>query len=170
MNIQSALRKQLPDPLFCAWFSGLVDGEGCFDLRLLKVKRGLYWRAELRVAMSVRELPYIENLQRNINCGTVCVIGERSRPIPLACWSVKRSSDLVDTIIPIFDAHPLRMKKSDDYILWREAAMLIHAKMHLEAPGFHRLTEINAQLHKQKRPYTGAEIEARKRELAALQR
>lgn len=109
--------------------------------------------------MNVRELAYIENVQRNINCGAVRVQARPGRPFPLASWTVTRSRDIVDIIIPIFDAYPLRMKKSDEYKLWREAALLVYSKQHLDDAGFHRMAELSAALHAVKRPLTNAEIE-----------
>src|SRR5690606_23448458 len=40
--------------------------------------------------------------------------------------AINRTSELIEYVIPHFDAHPLQSKKSRDYLIWREAVMLRH--------------------------------------------
>ena len=121
------------DPLWCAWFSGLIDGEGCFCIHKKPIGFGI--SAHLEIRMRVDETPYLKMICNTLHCGTLSFSKDKrgGNYNPTSKISIASISDVVNIIIPILDRYPLRMKKQHDYKIWREAAMLIHLSAHLNS-------------------------------------
>jgi len=149
------------DPLWCAWFSGLVDGEGCLAIMYNRDKDT--YRCHLRIQMRADELEWITSIQSTMHCGNVYITDSPSRnqhnrnENPKATFDVYRISDLIHIVIPILDRFSLRMKKQHDYKIWREAAMLIHSGAHLNSNRY-RVFELKRMLSEVRKYKPPAEL------------
>lgn len=116
------------DQLRLAWFSGFVDGEGYFQLMGQKMR----YQAWLNLVVREDDASAVEEIFQTLECGSVHPIskkgdrrqGKNSRDRVL--WKSRKKDEVVQIIIPLFDLYPLRTKKQYEYLIWCEAALLIH--------------------------------------------
>ena len=111
------------DKLWSAWFSGLVDGEGCFafDKRTLA--------ARFDIGLREDDLETLKDIEMRLGCGHVSVYskGYRRHNGSLAGearYSLCHSGHIENLLIPLLDDYPLRSRKRGDYSLWRKAIVL----------------------------------------------
>jgi len=119
------------DPLWCAWFSGILDGEGTFNIQCNSHDLGVH--TSLAIKMRDDEADGIREIYDKLHCGIVYFGAAQCIGNPYVVWRVEAISGIVNIIIPILDKYPLRMKKQHDYKIWREAVMLIHSGAHLNS-------------------------------------
>jgi hypothetical protein len=106
-------------PGFARWVVGFVDGEGCFSISVVR-NRGcrLGWQVqhEFSVTQAASSRSALDRLVRFFGCGSI-IVNRRSddHREPLLRFSVKRRRDLLETIIPFFEANPLVTVKSADF-------------------------------------------------------
>lgn len=115
------------DADFGNWFAGFVDGEGCFTVRICTAKKpgGL---PDIEAAFSIilrkDDLPILQECQRRTGVGRISLYGvitnrQGIRSNPRARWEVRRHPQCMK-IVEMLDRHPLRAKKSRDFVIWRE--------------------------------------------------
>lgn len=112
--------KQYPDldPDYGAWFSGLVDGEGCF---YISPNFGCRFIINLRGD----DLEIIEDIQARLGMGRISHAPRNKktgRINPHVVYEVARKKDCAQLTL-VFDAYPLRTKKARDYAIWRRAVL-----------------------------------------------
>lgn len=111
---------------FGHWFSGFVDGEGCFTIHK---KGGCSFIIGLR---SDDEL-VLRHIQNSL--GGIGRIRYVFRSLgseggnPQIRWEVNKKKECL-WLTTVFDAYPLRSRKANDYAIWREAAVLHAAGTH----------------------------------------
>ncbi|MEK7497421.1 MAG: LAGLIDADG family homing endonuclease [Patescibacteria group bacterium] len=111
------------------YVSGLVDGEGCFILQYRReVKRNrpglpIYFRWFVAFAIVLRkdDEPLLEMVKNTLGCGGITHTRNEVR------YQVQDSKLLASKLIPFFERHPLFGKKHKDYLLWKEAVLLLVA-------------------------------------------
>lgn len=116
---------------FRAWLSGFTDGEGCFRLETFRDKRRnlLTRRASFGINLRQDDLQILRYIRRFLKCGGVYPHPSlRPHGHPLAHFIVTKKSDLLNIIIPHFDAHPLETKKRRDYLIWKKGVQLLMRK------------------------------------------
>lgn len=138
--------------LFQPWFVvGLVDGEGCFCITISKHKTkkfGVDPRLMFEIEMVIDDKPLLENLKIFFNCGSLYELKyARYGWRPHIKYAVKSHKDLVEKIIPFFRKYPLQSKKSKDFELFCEAAMLFRKKEHLSVEGIIKLRDIQSRMN-----------------------
>jgi hypothetical protein len=121
---------------FAAYLSGFTDGEGCFQLRLHEKRRhGNRWRTpEVSFAIALRadDFPVLRLIHSFFGCGRLDYMNRqliRDRGLQSKdTWrySVSRTADLVNVIVPHFERYPLLAKKSRDFNIWRQGVALAH--------------------------------------------
>jgi len=116
------------DPLWCSWFSGWVDGEGCFTPHVSKRTRSIQGRILVCVREDDAEL--VRGVRETLKCGIVDQYQSRghNRMIRWICYNVGSCRNI---LIPLFDAYPLRSKKRRDYDIWRKLVLAISEDHHL---------------------------------------
>jgi|GEM_PF-3267648 len=123
------------EPLWCAWFAGLVDGEGCFTIRAI---RGQPERVELKVALRADEKEVLNEIKMRLKCGHICAMSNRSARLhgKLGAdglqYRVSAINEVCNIIIPLIDKYPLRTRKQKRYLKWREAALMFQQGQHLK--------------------------------------
>ena len=153
---QSAFEIDLDiSPEWCAWFSGWLDGEGCFTVES-KGNRGNALVPVLKVGLRDDDLLLLKQVRHILNCGRVSsfsnesarILGKQSQDT--VRWQVKVISENCHIIVPILDKYPLRSKKHRDYIIWRELVMRVYQDEHLNS-GRLRCLELVRQLSEVKK-------------------
>lgn len=133
------------DPLWCAWFSGFVDGEGCFSARFKRGegKKGI--SASLKISLRNDDAPLILKIQEILKCGSIKLESNKLKrekgykAQDGIIWTCERCSECRHILIPLFDKYPLRSKKARDYNIWRELVMLLSEDRHLHQDREHIL-------------------------------
>ena len=123
------------DPLWCAWFSGLIDGEGSFLIGFNKGSSSFscYIQIKLReddASVLEEKINYVLHCGRlyHIDYAKARASGERaSDQVAWLCYS---TGDLANIVIPLLDEFGLRSKKQRDYEIWREAVLLKYESKH----------------------------------------
>lgn len=124
--------------------SGFVDGEGSFNLIVYKdnlSKTG--WKVKLifKIALHVRDKGLLELIQNYFKVGNITNHGPQS-----VVYRVTSIKDL-GIIINFLDKYPLITQKYADYLLFREAYLLIKNKEHLSEQGVRKFVSIKASVN-----------------------
>lgn len=103
--------------LDAVWIVDFVDGEGCFHVGINKNKQsrlGTQILPEFTVVQHSRDIQVFERLKQFFGCGVVRINnGDR------LAFRVRKIQDLVTTIIPFFDKHPLQTRKKMTFYFLR---------------------------------------------------
>lgn len=108
---------------FAGWLSGFTDGEGCFQLQHTKGYGGRYPSARFDLAVRRDDSDIVRDIRDFLGVGYFVQDVNAGRD--MARFRVTKTADLVDVIVPHFDAYPMFAKKRLDYAVWREAVLLI---------------------------------------------
>ena len=75
-------------------------------------------------------------------------------------YSVYRRSDLESVIIPFFEQHPLRSRKQEDFLKFRDIVLMMQSKQHRSSDGFLRIIELAFAMNQRgkQRKYTIEEV------------
>lgn len=148
-----------PDCSFMpSYFSGYVDGEGCFCISINKSRRSkLGW--EIRPSFSVSqnrdrsEVLYL--LKEYLNCGS---IRSDSSDNTLK-YEVRSLTDLLEKVIPHFDKYKLLSSKNRSYIVFKEVCQRMGMKNHLSKGGLKEIVLLSGKVNfPSKRKYQGIKI------------
>jgi hypothetical protein len=105
---------------FYDWFAGLVDGEGCFQIKHQENR----WWLEMTISLRDDDRPMLENIREHLGFGHLYLHKIRkppqnqSKPRYMLRFANKNE---VHRLIEIFTHHPLRSKKVTDFKFWAEA-------------------------------------------------
>lgn len=113
------------------WIQGFTDGEGCFYFYMgkqkLNGKVSSTWllQASLEIAQNTHDVAVLELIQSFFGCGIIkpkrtnneLKTAQSVRSV--SRYVVSNLSDVMNVIIPFFDAHPLFTSKSLDYEDWK---------------------------------------------------
>ncbi len=120
---------------FGNWLSGFTDGEGHFGLRVCRRKprperltsTTAEFVCEFAIALRADDTPILRQIQAFFGCGRLCTITNRNRgrSKPITEFFVTNINDLATVIVPHFDLHPLRAKKSRDFIIWKQGVAFV---------------------------------------------
>jgi hypothetical protein len=134
------------------YFSGLIDGEGCFCVSISKhktKKSGFDPRLMFEVEMILEDKPLLEKLQHTLGCGQIYILSyERYGWKPHVKYAVKSFKDIKEKVIPFFKKYSLQGKKAKDFWYFCQAAKIFEKKEHLTLNGFNRLREIQSKMNK----------------------
>jgi len=128
------------------WFTGLVDGEGCFystlSLRQKKTPSGSEYPcinldAGLQIWLRADDKAALEKIRDYFGFGDL-----QSKPVnqarkiqipgskPATSLRLRDLDLLVERVIPHFTEFPLQTKKMRDYEVWRELIEFVYTKLH----------------------------------------
>ena len=117
------------------YIAGFVDGEGCFALKFrcdIRHERKskpvyFYWDIEFAILLREDDKNILDQIKNTLNCGKIS-ISKRGA----ARYAVNNINDLTDKIVPFFQKHKLRAKKSNDFNLWKEAVTIFKRNQRLK--------------------------------------
>ncbi len=118
---------------FRNWFTGLTDGEGSFGLGGYLLTNGKSGRhISFRIALRYDDSQILDQIRMFLGCGNITFSDypkKHNKNANMICWfTVDNSDDLFNKLVPLFDKHPLRAKKLEDYIVWKEGVQLAWEK------------------------------------------
>ena len=121
------------------YIRGLVDGEGCFNVKVWSDKRpNRTYRVEVKFFIALRDDNYylLEHIKNFFGCGRI-ELAVKAHGNKKTQWRyiVSRKKDLTETIIPFFEKYPLIGAKKQDYNMFKEAVYIFANKEHLFLKG-----------------------------------
>ena len=152
-NQQERLRQQ-------GWVIGFVDGEGCFSIGLVRQAGGA-GRSGYRTGYQVAHEFVVTQGAQSVCClhelesffGVGQVIANRrydNHREHLYRYVVRRRTDLIETIIPFFRAHPMHSSKQRNFEKFACCVELIDRGQHLSREGLADIVEVAQTMNRQK--------------------
>jgi len=137
------------------WVVGFVDGEGCFSIAVVRNSGCLLgWQVqhEFSVTQAASSRSALEVLRTVFRCGHI-IENHRTdnHRETLLRFSVKRRSDLVNTVIPFFEEYPLRTAKQLDFERFAQTIALMGDGPHLTEDGLRRIAALTEQMNRRQR-------------------
>ena len=152
-----------------------MDGEGCFSIGFVRqpcrpnrrgYKAGYQVSHRFVVTQSVSGRSALEELQSFFGVGRVYVAARHdNHREDLAQFIVNRRAELLGTIIPFFEAHPLRTAKQRDFTKFVRCMRMIADGRHLDVGGLVEIAEVVETMNRKtsrhesdqnpQRPYAG---------------
>jgi hypothetical protein len=143
------------------WVVGFVDGEGCFSIGFVRqpdragragYKTGFQVVHRFVVTQGASSAAALEELREFFGVGLI----NRNRRHDnhredLLQYRVGRLADLLEVVIPFFEAHPLRTRKRQDFEKFSACVRRVASGDHLRASGLLEIVEI-AQTMNHRRP------------------
>lgn len=109
---------------FGHWFAGFVDGEGCFDIHPIRGPGTVSYICRLSIGLRWDDAPILREIQQRTGLGDLrhhtANGGPRGNTGNQARWTVAKKAEVAQLVL-LFDRYPLRAKKRNDYLIWREA-------------------------------------------------
>jgi hypothetical protein len=137
------------------WIVGFVDGEGCFSIAVVRnpgCRLGWQVQHEFSVTQAASSRSALELLIEEFGCGSV--IGNPrtdNHREPLLRFSVKRRADLVATVIPFFEEHPLRTAKRFDFVRFVSVLRTMQEGRHLTEDGLRWIARETEHMNRRQR-------------------
>jgi hypothetical protein len=137
------------------WVVGFVDGEGCFSISVVRnpgCRLGWQVQHEFSVTQAAPSRSALDLFVGFFGCGTI--IGQRrldDHRHPLLRYSVKRRADLVERIIPFFEANPLVTAKQLDFERFVTVLRMMEAGAHLTEEGLGFIARLTEQMNRRQR-------------------
>ena len=136
------------------WIVGFVDGEGCFSCPIQRNRTmTLGWQVQPRFAVvqGERSVHVLELLRDFFGCGSIYRNRRRdNHKEDLFVYNVYRLEHLSVTIVPFFEANPLRTAKLEDFLKFRQILMMMRRKEHLNRDGLSRIALITQTMNHRK--------------------
>ena len=133
-------------PLHPQWITGFTDGEGSFGIKISKAKGyKLGWKLQpfFQIKLNVRDLDILYRIKEYF--GGVGTIGFEKN---CAKYTIRKLSDIVDILIPHFEAYPLLTKKFADFELFRQIILILKNESSLSEQGFIKILNLRYYLNK----------------------
>ena len=137
---QQETRSKALDP---GWVVGFTDGEGCFSVSihrndLARPTRGWQVQPSFQVSQHRDHTAVLRQLQSFFGCGSVYGKGPCS---VVQVYVVHSTIQLVERIIPFFEANELRIKR-DDFEKFADIVRSIRARAHHRRGEFDRIVRL----------------------------
>ena len=130
------------------WFvTGFADAEGCFTIIIRKAPRNTTgWQIEANFIINLhkRDVELLKLIQTYFG-GVGRISKERGGCID---FTISSLSQILTQVIPHFDKYPLITQKRADYLLFKEAVMIINRGEHLTACGLKAIINLRATLNR----------------------
>jgi LAGLIDADG DNA endonuclease family protein/ATP synthase A subunit len=127
------------------YFTGFIDGEGCFNLTISKNSElavGWHVIPTFKISLHNKDRALLEYIQRWLGVGNIYKHGKNSLD-----FRVNGLKNL-NIIIKHLDSYPLITQKFADFVLFKEAVKLIGLREHLTKEGLLKLVSLKASLNK----------------------
>jgi hypothetical protein len=117
-----------------AYFAGFVDGEGCFTVSFSprsKLLLGWEVRPSFSVSQNADRSEVLLLMKQHFGCGSI----RTDRSDKTLKYEVRRLDDLVERVIPFFEANPLLSSKQRDFERFAEVCKLVRSGAHRTGSG-----------------------------------
>jgi LAGLIDADG DNA endonuclease family protein len=142
------------------WVIGFVDGEGCFSIGFVRqpdragrrgYKAGYQVFHRFVVTQGARSASCLEELREFFGVGRIYVNRRHDNHREhLHQYIVGRREDLLETVIPFFEQHPLRSSKQGDFEKFASCMRIVARREHLRPGGLVAIAEIAQTMNHQK--------------------
>ena len=136
------------------WFvSGLTEGEGCFCIALAlrrKLRTGLEVRPSFALSLNEKDFELLRDLQAFFGCGWI----RESKSDRTFKYEARSVQDLLDSIIPHFESHPLRGSKATSFAAFANVCRMVEQGDHLRRDGVRHIIDIAYEMNLGKRRLT----------------
>ncbi len=134
------------------WTVGFVDGEGCFSIGFVRqddragrkgYKAGHQAAHRFVVTQGVGSRSALEEQENFFGVGRIYVNKRHDNHREhLAQFIVNRKEDLLGTVVPFFEAHPLRTRKQADFAGFARCVRMIDEGLHRDRRGLIEIAEV----------------------------
>jgi len=124
-----------------AYFAGFVDGEGCFTVSFSprsKLLIGWEVRPSFSVSQNADRSEVLSLMREYFGCGSI----RPDRSDKTLKYEVPCLDDLVECIIPFFEANPLLSSKQRDFERFAEVCKLVRSGAHRSEPGLRAIVDL----------------------------
>ena len=152
-NQQERLRQE-------GWVIGFVDGEGCFSIGFVRqpggpgrvgYRTGYQVAHEFAVTQGEQSISCLHELAKFFRVGQVLANRRYDNHREhLYRYVVRRRRDLIETIIPFFQAHPMHSSKQENFEKFSRCVAMIDQGQHLSCEGLAEIVEIAETMNRQK--------------------
>jgi LAGLIDADG endonuclease len=142
------------------WIVGFVDGEGCFSIGFVRqpdrvsrkgYKTGFQVAHSFVVVQGARSVAALEQLRRFFGVGAVGINRRHDNHNEhLYRYTVGRRDDLLNVIIPFFQANPLQTSKRDDFQKFARCLEICRTGRHLTAAGLIEIAQLAETMNHRK--------------------
>jgi hypothetical protein len=150
----SGAGNQQERPGFEQWIVGFVDGEGCFSCPIQRnrvMRIGWQLQPMFAVVQGARSAHVLETIQRFFRCGKIYRNRRHdNHREDLFVYQVFRRSDLLQTIIPFFEANPLKTAKADEFRKFAAIVRMMETRSHLTVEGLVEVAKIAQTMNHRK--------------------
>jgi LAGLIDADG endonuclease len=136
------------------WYvTGLAEGEGCFCISFAirpRLRVGLEARPSFSLSLNERDRALLGALQAFFECGWI----RESRSDRTFKYEARSVADLVDRIVPHFEAYPLHGAKRRSFGGFAQACRMIGQGDHLRSEGMAEIVRIAYEMNLGKRRHS----------------
>jgi hypothetical protein len=127
------------------WITGFCDAEGCFTVIITK-RSNLSWRVivSFEINLHIKDIAILYKIKEHFGVGLVSTRPDRSKCV----FRVTKIEDLINVIIPHFEAYPLLTQKKCDFLLWYKVVQLMSTKEHLTPSGFTKILSYYSSINR----------------------
>lgn len=129
------------------WVAGYTEGEGMFFVNIYKRKDtvlGEGVKLVFKVTQDRKNLALLEGL---VNVFTVGKVYKQSPTVKVMDFMITGLADIINYVIPIFQAHPLEGAKKNDFEDFMKVAELMKTKAHLNKEGLEEIRLIKSGMN-----------------------
>ncbi len=126
------------------WIVGFTDGEGCFHIGISRhpeMTLGVQVLAEFVIVQHKRDVQVLHAIKEFFSCGVV-----RSNHGDRMCLRVRKLEHHQKIIVPFFETHPLKTRKQQDFLIYRDVVRLMTDDAHLNQDGLLRIRQLSGRL------------------------
>ena len=136
------------------WIVGFVDGEGCFSCPIQRnsvMRIGWQLQPMFAVVQGERSAHVLELIRDYFGCGKIYLNRRHdNHREDLFVYQVYRLADLLHTVIPFFEANPLRTAKADEFRKFATIVRLMETRSHLTGDGLVEIAKIAQTMNHRK--------------------
>ena len=131
------------------FITGFTDGDGSFSVVISKNNNdtGAPYKIQpvYTIGLHIKDKALLEEIKEFFNGKGNIFVRKDGLKVDYTVGSTK---DLVNYILPHFDAYPLVSQKRADYLLFKEIVLLLNNKEHLSEEGLLKVIALKASLNK----------------------
>jgi LAGLIDADG endonuclease len=140
------------------WYvTGLAEGEGCFCVSFAvrpTLKVGLEARPSFALSLNERDRALLEGLQAFFECGWI----RESRCDRTFKYEARSVSELLDQVVPHFEAYPLRGVKRRAFRGFAQVCQMIGQGDHLRPEGMAEIVRIAYEMNLGRRRHSASAL------------
>src|SRR5437867_6471223 len=126
------------------YIAGYVDGEGSFHVAVQRnptTRVGYQLVPEFHVSQNPERRQVLDLIRLRFGCGGIRENHRGSSDTTLV-YVVRKRDDLLQRVIPFFEAQPLLSRKQEEFVVFARIVRAMANKEHLTAEGFGALRDL----------------------------